>query len=556
MPHVDFSCPQCGKRLVTSEENAGRRTKCPQCDTELTIPAGGSPPAAPGPAASDIEGLGSPPASSAGPAAPPGSQPGPPVQPFPASPPRSLPGQAVPPFPAAPLGSQPGQAVPPSSAPPGWSGYPAAHPAGSPVPPYSGHGSPAPPIQPMGPYGYPGLPIQPIKVVEVPLTVLWLFLTLNIYQLFWLWRIFRELHTRGMTATTPGKAVGFLFIPFFNFVWVFMVWGELGKAVPRAYQRVQAFPPSTGAVWAAPICLVIGVLINLATSPVPAGSIIAVIGLAVSLGSVQSWMNQLAGIEAGAPSMAGPPSPVVSPVAGAPPVGVAQNPYVSPGRIAPGGPAPIPGSGAGPSPLASPGTFPSSAPGAFTPVSPGTFPPSTPGAFPSAGPGPAAAADAGRTKTCAKCAETVQLDAKVCRFCGHEFSEEELAEAEAAAKAAVEAQQAQLAAVQTQAAAQQAEYYRQSQIRRLQGKVTLWRVFGWLCGVAAGILGGLTILGLVVGAAENGPPPEDAIPGLLCAFVIFVLLPGVISFVCFRSASGNRREIERLLSAGPSQPTF
>ena len=69
-----------------------------------------------------------------------------------------------------------------------------------------------------------------IKVVAPWGIPFFLLLTLNIYHVFWLHRVFKELYERRATQTSPGKAIGFLFIPFFNFVWVFIVWGRLGEA--------------------------------------------------------------------------------------------------------------------------------------------------------------------------------------------------------------------------------------------------------------------------------------------------------------------------------------
>src|SRR5688572_14781753 len=33
----------------------------------------------------------------------------------------------------------------------------------------------------------------------------------------------------GVTAVTPGKAIGFLFIPFYNLYWIFRVWAGYAK---------------------------------------------------------------------------------------------------------------------------------------------------------------------------------------------------------------------------------------------------------------------------------------------------------------------------------------
>lgn len=66
---------------------------------------------------------------------------------------------------------------------------------------------------------------------------LWLILTVNIYWLFWLYQTYKEIraHTPGATEITPGKAVGFLFIPVFNLYWFFRVVIDF----PRAIRRMQ-----------------------------------------------------------------------------------------------------------------------------------------------------------------------------------------------------------------------------------------------------------------------------------------------------------------------------
>ena len=131
-----------------------------------------------------------------------------------------------------------------------------------------------------------------IKVVAPWGIPFFLLLTLNIYHVFWLHRVFKELYERRATQTSPGKAIGFLFIPFFNFVWVFIVWGRLGEAISKAYSQEDMPPPSTGIVWLAPITLFVAIVLNLAAPP--AGSFVAIALLSVVLCVAQSQMNRLA----------------------------------------------------------------------------------------------------------------------------------------------------------------------------------------------------------------------------------------------------------------------
>ncbi len=67
---------------------------------------------------------------------------------------------------------------------------------------------------------------------------LWLLLTANIYWLFWLHKTYKEIRAHTPTATdiTPGKAVGFLFIPFFNLYWFLRVAIDMPRAIRRMQQ--------------------------------------------------------------------------------------------------------------------------------------------------------------------------------------------------------------------------------------------------------------------------------------------------------------------------------
>jgi len=136
-----------------------------------------------------------------------------------------------------------------------------------------------------------------IKVVPPANAVIFTIITLGIYQLFWLHRVFTELHARASTKTTPGKAVGFCFIPFFNFVWIFVVWKRLGDAVAYEYTRLRRPIPATTLVLLAPIGITIGCLLNLVAAP--AGSVIALILLPISLGNAQAWLNQISNVPVG-----------------------------------------------------------------------------------------------------------------------------------------------------------------------------------------------------------------------------------------------------------------
>jgi predicted Zn finger-like uncharacterized protein len=132
----------------------------------------------------------------------------------------------------------------------------------------------------------------PIKVVQGWCIPFFLLFTLNIYQIFWLYRVFKELHARNATDVSPGKAVGYMFIPFFNLVWIFIAYKKLGDAIASAYAQAGLAPPETGLVWLAPISLFVGIGLNLAAPPT--GSFICIALLSIVLCTVQGQMNRLA----------------------------------------------------------------------------------------------------------------------------------------------------------------------------------------------------------------------------------------------------------------------
>jgi hypothetical protein len=42
---IEFSCGSCGKRIKAPDNLAGKRARCPQCQTAVEVPGGGIPPA-------------------------------------------------------------------------------------------------------------------------------------------------------------------------------------------------------------------------------------------------------------------------------------------------------------------------------------------------------------------------------------------------------------------------------------------------------------------------------------------------------------------------------
>jgi hypothetical protein len=79
---------------------------------------------------------------------------------------------------------------------------------------------------------------RPFTERNAALIPVWLLLTFNIYWVFWTYKTYQEIrqHSPQATTITPGGAVGFLFIPFFNVFWFLRLMLDL----PRALARVQA----------------------------------------------------------------------------------------------------------------------------------------------------------------------------------------------------------------------------------------------------------------------------------------------------------------------------
>jgi len=57
-----------------------------------------------------------------------------------------------------------------------------------------------------------------------------------VYLLFFTYHLWKRIQD-GKTAITPGRAVGFLFIPFFNYAWIFWVWAGYAKELNKFRER-------------------------------------------------------------------------------------------------------------------------------------------------------------------------------------------------------------------------------------------------------------------------------------------------------------------------------
>lgn len=71
-------------------------------------------------------------------------------------------------------------------------------------------------------------------------------LTLTILPLVVLYKMWASIRDGNHARTTPGKAIGFLFIPFFNFYWLFQVWGGFPTDYNKYAERHRLNVPLLG----------------------------------------------------------------------------------------------------------------------------------------------------------------------------------------------------------------------------------------------------------------------------------------------------------------------
>ena len=101
-------------------------------------------------------------------------------------------------------------------------------------------------------------------------SILFLTMILNYVFLYRAWHILQP----GEARTSPGKAVGFLFIPFFNLYWIFVSyhgWALDWNRIRKSHSNLTSMPTvSEGLFLAGPICVLVtivpllGVLASLA----------------------------------------------------------------------------------------------------------------------------------------------------------------------------------------------------------------------------------------------------------------------------------------------------
>jgi len=183
MDPIKFACSHCSRKIRAKQSLAGRTGKCPSCGGKITVPA--------------IKAVTSEPAK-------PVSEPSKPIEESSiASPPQvvcSVCGR-----------SNPKDAVKCHHC-SAWVNKPPARPATDQT---------LAPARPANDFRNPPQPPGSFKVVPVGYYILYALCTIGLYWLAWFDRVYRELHTQGHTATTPGKAVGFLHYPSGRSYWIY-----------------------------------------------------------------------------------------------------------------------------------------------------------------------------------------------------------------------------------------------------------------------------------------------------------------------------------------------
>ena len=226
MSTFTVTCPNCKNELEADDTNVGMMVECPLCHQQFEIRRPDTPPATPAP------------------------QPPPP--------PAAPSSQGYAPYPSMPA---PGMPAPPQ----GYAPYPAMPVPGMPTPPQGyAPGSAVPPGYTAPRRAISWTPALVCKSVCIVLTVVLAIVSLAtadsyykseeeailegilglgvfvaailnvVFSMILHYKCWKALpwpfnNVSAMGPVTPGKAVGFLFIPFFNFYWVFPSFAGLGK---------------------------------------------------------------------------------------------------------------------------------------------------------------------------------------------------------------------------------------------------------------------------------------------------------------------------------------
>jgi len=103
----------------------------------------------------------------------------------------------------------------------------------------------------------PGLGVQLLAILGILGFVQFLIVQM-IYTFVILWKMWSCIQD-GYARTTPGKAIGFLFIPFFNVYWVFQAWGGFPRDYNNYVDRHRLAVPhlSSGVFTAYPVLILL-----------------------------------------------------------------------------------------------------------------------------------------------------------------------------------------------------------------------------------------------------------------------------------------------------------
>lgn len=90
--------------------------------------------------------------------------------------------------------------------------------------------------------------------------------TIHIYLYYWIYQTYKDVttHSPGVTQISPGRAVGFLFIPLFNVIWALRLFGDIPRSVAELQSRHPLGEPTlnkalaTGLVVAGWVLLFVG----------------------------------------------------------------------------------------------------------------------------------------------------------------------------------------------------------------------------------------------------------------------------------------------------------
>ncbi|HUT57128.1 MAG TPA: hypothetical protein VNA25_04560 [Phycisphaerae bacterium] len=155
----------------------------------------------------------------------------------------------------------------------------------------------APPVPYATPMGYglarPGTPEAAAhQFTEFPAAVAILlhFLTLGLFSTIWLNLMHGKMPKIRHDDPSAGKAIGFLFIPFFNLYWVFFTYHRLCRRI-NEQREMRRLKPNVPAGLAVAMCIImlipyVGLIAGLIITP-------------IFLGVVQSSVNELARVSRG-----------------------------------------------------------------------------------------------------------------------------------------------------------------------------------------------------------------------------------------------------------------